>query len=86
MGQGPSVLTVGAGGGSLDIFPLICHFSFLSTSLCETARYRLKYCLKEPLNPIQPTKSSAMHTTDRSVNFLLYTVHSRNTYFLYDIT
>ena len=28
---------------------------FLSPSLWETARYRLKYCLKGPLNPKQPT-------------------------------
>ncbi|MEW8091771.1 MAG: hypothetical protein AB2784_19285, partial [Candidatus Thiodiazotropha endolucinida] len=27
----------------------------LSPSLWETARYRLKYCLKGPLNPKQPT-------------------------------
>ena len=42
-------------GGGLDIFSLIFHFSFLSPSLWETARYRLKYCLKGPLNPTQPT-------------------------------
>ena len=30
-------------------------FSPLSPSLWETARYRLKYCLKGPLNPKQPT-------------------------------
>ena len=29
----------------------ICNFSFLSPSLRETARYRLKYCLKRPLSP-----------------------------------
>ena len=29
--------------------------SFLSPSLCETARFRLKYCLKGPLNPKQQT-------------------------------
>ena len=34
---------------------LIYLFSFLSPSLWETARYRLKYCLKGPLNPKQPT-------------------------------
>ena len=43
------------GGGCLDIFSLVYHFSFLSPSLWETARYRLKYCLKGPLNPKQPT-------------------------------
>ena len=55
--QGPTQLAVGAGGGCLDIFTLICPFSPLSPSLLEMARYRLKYCLKEPLNPKQPTKS-----------------------------
>ena len=39
------------GGGCLDIFSLIYHFFFLSPSLWETARYRLKYCLKGPLSP-----------------------------------
>ena len=55
VGQGPIVLAVGAGGGCLDIFSLVCRFSFLSPSLWETARYRLKYCLKGPLSPKQPT-------------------------------
>ena len=55
VGQGPTALAVGAGGGCLDIFTLICSFSPLSPSLWETARYRLKYCLKGPLNPKQPT-------------------------------
>ena len=41
----------GSGGGCLDIFSLVCHFSFLFPSLWETARYRLKYCLKGPLSP-----------------------------------
>ena len=55
VGQGPTALAVGAGGGCLDIFSLIYPFSPLSPSLWETARYRLKYCLKGPLNPKQPT-------------------------------
>ena len=55
VGQGSTALAVGAGGGCLDIFTLICSFSPLSPSLWETARYRLKYCLKGPLNPKQPT-------------------------------
>ena len=33
VGQGPVVLAVGAGGGCLDIFSLLYHFSFLSPSL-----------------------------------------------------
>ena len=49
--QGATTLAVGAGGGCLDIFTLIYPFSPLSPSLWETARYRLKYCLKGPLNP-----------------------------------
>ena len=55
VGQGPTALAVGAGGDCLDIFTLDYPFSLLSPSLWETARYRLKYCLKGPLNPIQPT-------------------------------
>ena len=55
VGQGPTALVVGAGGGCLDIFTLIFPFSSLSPSLWETARYRLKYCLKGPFNPKQPT-------------------------------
>ena len=55
VGQGPTALAVGAGGGCLDIFTLIYPFSPLSPSLWETARYRLKYCLKGPLNQKQLT-------------------------------
>ena len=43
------------GWGLFGHFSLIYHFSFLSPSLWETARYRLKYCLKGPLSPNQPT-------------------------------
>ena len=60
VGQGPIALAVGAGGVCLDIFTLIYPFFPLSPFLWETARYRLKYCLKGPLNPKptnQPTSS-----------------------------
>ena len=33
VGQGPIALAVGAGGGCLDIFTLICPFSSFSLSL-----------------------------------------------------
>ena len=55
VGQGPTALAVGAGGACMDIFPVVYHFSFLTLSLWETARYRLKYCLNGPLSPNQPT-------------------------------
>ena len=55
IGQGSIVLAVGAGGVCLDIFTLVYPFSPLSASLWETARYKLKYCLKGPLNPKQAT-------------------------------
>ena len=60
VGQGPTVLAVGAGGGCLDIFTLVYPFSPLSPFLWEMARYRLKYCLKGPLNPKQPTNQLRM--------------------------
>ena len=44
----------GCGGGLFGMFSLVYLFSFLSPSLWETARYRLKY-LKGPLSPKQPT-------------------------------
>ena len=46
-------LAVGA-GGVVWTFLLSSILSPLSPSLWETARYRLKYCLKGPLNPKQP--------------------------------
>ena len=49
---GSTALEVGSGEGCLDIFTLDYPFS---PSLWETARYRLKYCLKGPLDPKQPT-------------------------------
>ena len=58
VGQGPTALAVGAGGGCMDFFTLIYHFFPLSPSLWETARYRLKYCVKGPLNQNQPTNQS----------------------------
>ena len=58
VGQGPTVLAVDAGGGCLDIFSPVYHFSFHTPSLWETARYRLKYFLKGPLSPTQPTNQN----------------------------
>ena len=58
VGQGPIALAIGAGGGCLDIFTLLYLFSPVSPSLWETVRYRLKYCLKGPLNPKQATNQS----------------------------
>ena len=46
------------GWGLFGHFSLIYQFSFLSPSLWETARYRLKYCLKGPFSPKQPTNQS----------------------------
>ena len=60
VGQGLTALAVGAGGGCLDIFSLVYHFSFLTPSLWETARYRLKYCVKGPLSPNQPTNKPSL--------------------------
>ena len=50
--------------GFLDIFSLIYHFSFLSPSPWETARYRLKYCLKGPLSPQQPTTQNGQNSME----------------------
>ena len=72
VGQGPVVFAVGAGGGCLDILSLIYHFSFLSPSLWETIRYRLKYCLKGPLSPKQPTNKFPCEITGTRKHMFLY--------------
>ena len=87
VGQGPTALAVGAGGGCLDIFTLIYPFSSPSPSLWETVRYRLKYCLKGPLNPKQPTnqcyimdnRPSETLTPDRSQPGLTMTAPTTRT-------
>ena len=65
VGQGSTALAPGAGGGCLDIFTLIYPFFPLSPSLWETARCRLKYCLKGPLNP-KPTNQPNYHGRDEN--------------------
>ena len=50
VGQGPIALAVGA-GGVFWTFLLSSIRSPLSPSLWETARYRLKYCLKTAVKP-----------------------------------
>ena len=57
VGQGPTALAV-----------LIYPFFSLSPSVWETARYRLKYCLKGPFNPKptnQPIKKSTKQKKTR---------------------
>ena len=57
VGQGPTALAVDVGGGYLDtlLSSILSLLFALSPSLWETARYRLKFCLKGPLNPKQTT-------------------------------
>ena len=64
VGQGAIALAVGAGGGCLDIFPLLYLFSPLYPSLWETALYRLKYCLKGLLNPKQPANQQKQKASE----------------------
>ena len=49
------------GWGLFGHFSSHLSFLFLSPSLWEAARYRLKYCLKGPLNPKQPTNQLKFH-------------------------
>ena len=63
VGQGSTVLAGAAVRGCLHIF---LSTSFLS--LWETARYRLEYFLKEPLN----LKQSTSHEEQSDLNFLCW--------------
>ena len=69
VGQGPTALAVGAGGGCLDIFTFIYPFSPLSPSLWETARYRLKYCLKGPKQPTNQLFTPCLTYFQRILHF-----------------
>ena len=55
VGQGPTALVVGAGGGCLDIFTLIYPFLFSFSLSLGDGPILTEYCLKGPLNPKQPT-------------------------------
>ena len=79
VGQGPTALAVGAGGGCLNIFTHIYPFFPLSPSLWETARYRLKYYLKGPLNPKSTNQPIQMVDLSFAALFLLQTYFYRIT-------
>ena len=81
VGQGPTALAVGASGGCLNIFTLIYPFSPLSPSLWETARYRLKYCLRGPFNPKQPTNQANSESSVQAC-FTLYCKHMQKNVFV----
>ena len=68
VGQGPMALAVGAGRGCWDIF-LSSVFSLLFLPLWQTARYRLKYCLKGPFNPKQPTNQEHQYAILISLSY-----------------
>ena len=73
VGQGPTALAVGAGGVVWTFLLSSILSSPLSPSLWETARYRLKYCLKGPLNPKQPTnQSKSSHLKDTTYRVIQY--------------
>ena len=76
VGQGLTALAVGASGGCLDIFTLVYLYSFLSPSLWETARYRLKYCLKGPLSPNQSTNQPTVQVTFFLVQIIFYLIQN----------
>ena len=63
VGQGPIALAVGA-DGVVWTFLHSSIFSLLFLILWETGRYRLKNCLKGPLNPKQPTTESICDAND----------------------
>ena len=75
VGQVPIALAVGAGGGILDIFTLLYLFSPLPPSPRETTRYRLKYCLKRPLNPKQPTNQLLIAKVQHKTSLFLDKLH-----------
>ena len=70
VGQGPIALAVGA-GGVVWTFLLSCILPPLTPSLWEMARYRLKYCLKGPLKPKQPTNQPSSRLSAKDLDDLV---------------
>ena len=62
VGQGPTALAVGAGGGLFGHFYSHLSFLFSFSSLWETTRYRLKYCLKGSLSPKTTNQTTPTRT------------------------
>ena len=54
-------------------FSLANHSAFLSPSFWKTARYRMKCCLKEPINPEQPTSLRSRNIWVYAVAFFIIT-------------
>ena len=78
-GQGPIAFAVGAGEGYMDIFIILYPFSPLSPVLWETVRYRLKYYLKGPLNPKQPTNQPT-YISNRNFSIFIRPFEKRSYY------
>ena len=54
MGNGPTLLAVGVGGGCLELFSLrLYHISFLYPPLWEMAKYRLIHPFQQYFNHIR---------------------------------
>ena len=73
IGQGPTALVVGA-GGVVWIFLLSSMLFSPPPSLLETARYRLKSCLKGPLSPKQPTNLITLSDRNGPILDLVYPI------------
>ena len=59
VGQGPTALAVGAGGGCLDVFSLVCHLPSSSLSLGDGPIQTeiLSQRADKPKTTMQPTKA-----------------------------
>ena len=68
--------------GVVWTFLLSSILSPLSPSLWETARYRLKYCLKGPLNP-KPTNQPTKFKEDKNVKEVAIFPAAMSVYFVY---
>ena len=74
------------GWGLFGHFYSHLSFSPLSPSLWETARYRLKYCLKGPLNPKQPTNHPRLVFTINYLNSTYKYNHTVKRFYLITFT
>ena len=77
VGQGPIARTVSV-WGCLDIFSLVSLICFISP-FWDTARYRLKCCIKRPLKPKQATNQPC---SCQIISEMLPDICTKKSYFL----
>ena len=83
--QGPIALTIGAGGGCLDIFSFIYLFSFLFPSLGDSP-IKTEILCQRAVNPKEPTNQSKSESALRGHSYKSRFLDAPRRSFLFSLT